>query len=91
MPGPVLSAIEKVVKDMWPGIPVIPALSTGASDSRFLRIAGIAAYGINPLALAETDSRRAHGVDERVPVASFRTGMEFFHRLVRELAGKRGT
>jgi acetylornithine deacetylase/succinyl-diaminopimelate desuccinylase-like protein len=67
----------------------MPSLSLGASDSRYLRTAGIAAYGINAIPRSEEDSRRAHGIDERIPAASLRPGVEFLHQLVLELAGKR--
>jgi acetylornithine deacetylase/succinyl-diaminopimelate desuccinylase-like protein len=82
-------AIRKIASETWPAAPVIPILSLGATDSRFLRAAGIAAYGLNPIALTEDDARRAHGVDERIPVASLRPGLEFFHRLVLEIAAAR--
>ncbi len=82
-PGP--RAIEKVVAGMFPGAPVIPVLSRGASDSRFLRKAGIAAYGFSPLPISEEDSRRAHGIDERIPSSSLRVGVEVLHRLILEL------
>ena len=85
--GEAMQAIEKVTHQMWPGLPIIPSLMRGASDSRFLRQAGIASYGINPLALSEPDEMRMHGIDERVPASSFRIGVEFMHRLVLEIAG----
>lgn len=86
-PGP--AAIEKVAREMWPGIPIVPFMSRGATDSRFLRARGFAAYGIDPIALAEEDSRRAHGVDERIPTASLRPAVEFLYRLVVEIAAKK--
>lgn len=83
-PGP--KAIRAVLDRHWPGLPIIPTLSRGATDSRFLRAAGINAYGFSPLPLTEADGRRAHGVDERIPVASLRTGVEILHQLILELA-----
>ncbi len=79
------SAIRKIAAQMWPGVPVIPVLAKGATDSRYLRRHGIASYGMMPIALEEADSRRMHGIDERIPVASLRPGLEFFYRLVSEL------
>jgi acetylornithine deacetylase/succinyl-diaminopimelate desuccinylase-like protein len=84
--GEVPSAVAEIAQAMWPGTPVIPTLSRGATDSRFLREKGILAYGINPIAMSETDERRFHGIDERIPVASVKPGLEFFHKLVRRLA-----
>ena len=82
------AAITKVAREMWPGIPVIPFMSRGATDSRFLRAQGAAAYGIDPIALSEEDARRAHGVDERIPTGVLRPAVEFLYRLVVELAAK---
>jgi len=42
----VVQAEEKTVHHFWPGLPVVPAMSTGATDGRYLRIAGIPTYGI---------------------------------------------
>lgn len=86
-PGP--AALRRVLDATSPGVPIVPFMSRGATDSRFLRAAGIPAYGISPIATSEADARRAHGVDERIPVASLRTGVEFLHRLVLDLAGAR--
>jgi acetylornithine deacetylase/succinyl-diaminopimelate desuccinylase-like protein len=85
--GPAPASIRAVVAEMWPGTPIVPFMSRGATDSRFLRAAGIPSYGISPIAMTEVDARRAHGVDERIPEASLRSGMEFLYRLVLALAG----
>ncbi len=84
--GPAPAAIAKVAGQMWPGLPVVPFMSRGATDSRFLRARGIPAYGISPIPVTDADARRAHGIDERIPGGGLRTGVEFLHRLVLELA-----
>jgi acetylornithine deacetylase/succinyl-diaminopimelate desuccinylase-like protein len=66
-------------------VPVIPVMSTGATDGRFLRAAGIPTYGVSGLFGDPADSR-AHGRDERILVKSFFDGQEFLQRLVHELA-----
>jgi acetylornithine deacetylase/succinyl-diaminopimelate desuccinylase-like protein len=86
-PGP--AALRRVLDATWPGVPVVPFMSRVATDSRFLRAAGIPAYGLNPIAMTEADGRRAHGVDERIPLASLRRGVEFLDRIVLELAAAR--
>lgn len=68
-------------------VPVIPVMSTGATDGRLLRAAGIPTYGVSGLFGDPTDAR-AHGRDERMLVKSFYDGQEFLHRLVRRLGGK---
>jgi acetylornithine deacetylase/succinyl-diaminopimelate desuccinylase-like protein len=87
--GEVPAAIEKIAGQLWPSVPVIPMMSRGATDSRYLREKGVAAYGINPIAETESDGRRAHGVDERIPIASLDPAVDFLHRLVWELAVRR--
>jgi len=80
------AAVKKLAAKHWPGVPVIPMFSLGATDSRFLRGRGVAAYGLLPIALTEQDARRAHGIDERIPVSSLRPGLEYFYELVLEIA-----
>jgi acetylornithine deacetylase/succinyl-diaminopimelate desuccinylase-like protein len=88
--GPLPTAVRALAAETWPGAPILPFLSVGATDSRFLRERGVAAYGLNPIALTESDARRAHGADERIPVASLPPGLEFFYRLVSGLAARGG-
>jgi len=80
-----LQAVEEITDDMWPGVPVIPMMSSGATDSRYFRRAGIPAYGVSGI-FVEMDDMRAHGKDERVGIEQFYEGYEFLRRLVRKLA-----
>src|SRR5437763_4313172 len=82
----ILQPIEKLTAQFWPGIPVIPTMSTGATDSRFLRAIGTPAYGHSGLA-SDIDDNRAHGRDERVPVKAVYDGLEYLYRLVKMLSG----
>jgi acetylornithine deacetylase/succinyl-diaminopimelate desuccinylase-like protein len=81
----VVQAEEKTVHSLWPGLPVVPTMSTGASDGRFLRIAGIPTYGIACM-FFELDHNRAHGKDERIGVKDFHDGVEISYRLMRNLS-----
>jgi acetylornithine deacetylase/succinyl-diaminopimelate desuccinylase-like protein len=81
-----LGAIEELTRKYWPGIPVLPLMSAGATDGRFLRNAGIPTYGHSGLA-SDIFDVRAHGKDERVPVKSFYEGNEYLYELVKRLAG----
>jgi acetylornithine deacetylase/succinyl-diaminopimelate desuccinylase-like protein len=69
-------------------VPVIPVMSTGATDGRFLRAAGIPTYGVSGL-FGDPGDVRAHGRDERMLVKSYFEGQEFLRRLVHQLAGGR--
>ncbi len=85
-PGP--TAIAAALEEMFPGTPVVPFMSRGATDSRFLRSRGIPAYGIDPIALTEEDRRRAHGIDERIPADGLEPAVEFLYRVIVHLAAK---
>lgn len=81
----IFEAIKQVTAEFWPGIPVIPTMSTGATNGSFLRNIGIPVYGTSGLA-SDIDDVRAHGKDERVSVKSFYDGQEYLYRLVKLLA-----
>jgi acetylornithine deacetylase/succinyl-diaminopimelate desuccinylase-like protein len=83
----VMGTIERLTTEFWPGTPVVPTMSAGATDSTYLRNAGIPAYGHSGLA-DDVDDFRAHGKDERVPVKSFFEGQEYLYRLVKMLSGE---
>jgi acetylornithine deacetylase/succinyl-diaminopimelate desuccinylase-like protein len=80
------TAISKVAAKFWPGTPLLPIMSAGATDGRFLRNAGIPTYGHSGLA-GDMFDNRAHGKDERVAVQSFFDGLEYQYQLVKVLAG----
>ncbi len=81
----ILGAAERITNEMWPGVPVLPTLSTGATDSLYLRGAGIPMYGVSGI-FGDIDDVRAHGKDERILVQSFHEGREFLYRLVKALS-----
>jgi acetylornithine deacetylase/succinyl-diaminopimelate desuccinylase-like protein len=85
----ILSPVEKIVADMWPGVPVIPTLSTGATDGRFLNAAGIPTYGISGL-FVDTDGNGVHGINERIRLRSLLDARVFLYRLVKEYASDSG-
>jgi acetylornithine deacetylase/succinyl-diaminopimelate desuccinylase-like protein len=81
----VFKPIEKVTKQIWPGVPVVPLMSTGATDAIPLRIGGIPVYGVSGL-FTDVEDVRIHGRDERLLVTSYYEGLEFLYRLVKEFA-----
>ncbi len=80
-----MKPVEQLTHELWPGIPVIPTMSTGATDGRFLRAQGIPTYGVSGL-FGDLDDNRAHGRDERLLVKAFYDGQTFLDRLVRLLS-----
>jgi acetylornithine deacetylase/succinyl-diaminopimelate desuccinylase-like protein len=91
-PSPLLPEVTKGMENtlsaVWPGVPLVATMSTGATDGKFTRIAGIPTYGISCMFFEMNDSR-AHGKDERVGVQDFYDGVEFNYKLIRELSSPR--
>ncbi len=83
----IMQAVEKVTAKFWPGISIVPTMNTGATDSAFLRNAGILSYGHSGL-MVDIFENRAHGKDERIGVKSFYDGLEYLYRLVIALSSK---
>jgi acetylornithine deacetylase/succinyl-diaminopimelate desuccinylase-like protein len=80
----VMGSLRSVAAQLWPGTPVIPIMEPGASDSIHTMMAGIPSYGISGIAI-DHDDVRMHGRDERVPVESYYTGVEFYYRFLKKL------
>ncbi|MCX6121752.1 MAG: M20/M25/M40 family metallo-hydrolase [Ignavibacteriales bacterium] len=80
----VMDIVEKLTTSMWPGVIVTPIMSTGASDGRYLRQAGIPVYGVSGI-FADIDDVRAHGRDERIGVKEFYEGVEFMYKFIKIL------
>ncbi len=79
-----MSTLEKVSTQMWPGVMVVPVMETGASDGAISRAAGLPTYGISGLWMDVNDDR-SHGRDERLLVWSFYEGVNFYFRFLEAL------
>lgn len=82
----IIGPINRITREMFGNIPVIPTMSTGATDSRYFRQLGIPAFGVSGLFSDPLQDARAHGRDERMRVQSFFEGQEFLYRLTRAIA-----
>jgi len=87
-PAEVLKPLARVVDELWPGVPVIPGMETGASDSVHIVAAGLPSYGIGGVAI-DQDDIRAHGKDERIRTTVYYDGVEFYYRYLKALAPSR--
>ncbi|HOX19732.1 MAG TPA: M20/M25/M40 family metallo-hydrolase [Gemmatimonadales bacterium] len=84
--GPVLDALTDAVAAMDPGTLILPKMLTGYTDSYDYRALGIDAYGIESWRTTDEISATVHGNNERVPVPEVRFGVEFYYRIVEQLA-----
>jgi acetylornithine deacetylase/succinyl-diaminopimelate desuccinylase-like protein len=80
----VMEPMERLTASMWPGVVVTPTMSTGASDGKYLRLAGISVFGISGM-FTDMDDVRAHGKDERLGVKEFYDGVDFMYRFIKAL------
>jgi acetylornithine deacetylase/succinyl-diaminopimelate desuccinylase-like protein len=80
----VMAVVEKLSRQRWPEVPVLPVMDPWASDSARLRRAGIATFGVSGT-FGELDLGNAHGANERLPVTSFYEGVEFLYSLMKAL------
>jgi acetylornithine deacetylase/succinyl-diaminopimelate desuccinylase-like protein len=85
MRADLLSAVNTVTTELWPGVATVPMMVMGATDGMYLRAAGIPTYGVQGL-FYDRDDIRFHGRDERLKVQSFYEGQTFMYELVKRLA-----
>ena len=81
----VMKVVEGLTQERFPGVPVVPSMSTGATDSRFLRNLGMPMYGVSGMFVDPADNR-IHGLDERIEIARLYAGREFMYEMVKRLA-----
>lgn len=81
----VLAAVRKAVDQRYPGLPIIPSMSAGASDSLYFREHGVPSYGVSGLFMKPSDDF-THGLNERAPVSSIKGALDHWHTLLTELA-----
>jgi acetylornithine deacetylase/succinyl-diaminopimelate desuccinylase-like protein len=81
----VVDAVTRAIHLGYPGVPVFPTMSAGASDSMWFRSEHIPSYGVSPLFIKDSD-RFAHGLNERIPVGDVRPSMAFMLSLFADLS-----
>ncbi|HWY63873.1 MAG TPA: M20/M25/M40 family metallo-hydrolase [Rhizomicrobium sp.] len=78
----VFKPVEEMTAKMWPGVPVVPSMSAGATDGAFLTPAGIPTYGVSGI-FGDPDGNGAHGLNERIRVKSVYDGRDFLYQVVK--------
>ncbi|MEP6546497.1 MAG: M20/M25/M40 family metallo-hydrolase, partial [Gammaproteobacteria bacterium] len=81
----VVSAVTKAIRLNYPGVPVFPSMSAGASDSMWFRHDGVPSYGVSPLFIKTAD-RFSHGLNERAPLANIPPSINYFLSLFTDLS-----
>ncbi|MDG2517361.1 M20/M25/M40 family metallo-hydrolase [Lysobacter soli] len=81
----IIGPMEKLSAKYFPGVPVIPSMSTGATDGLYMSAVGIPTYGV-PGMWGDPDGNGAHGLNERLEVRSVYVGRDYLFDLVKALA-----
>jgi acetylornithine deacetylase/succinyl-diaminopimelate desuccinylase-like protein len=81
----IMGAAEAVAATIWPGIPLIPTMATGATDGRYMNAAGIPTYGLSGM-FGDPDGGGVHGLNERIRVKSLYDGRDFLFGMVKVLS-----
>lgn len=82
----IMGPVEKLSAKYFPGVPVIPSMSTGATDGVYVSSAGIPVYGV-PSVWTDPDGNGTHGLNERVEVKALYTARDYLFDLIKVLAG----
>jgi acetylornithine deacetylase/succinyl-diaminopimelate desuccinylase-like protein len=78
----VVGPARQVAAEMWPGVPLVPVMSAGATDASFMTPVGIPTYGLSGF-FSDAEGSHAHGLNERMGVKSLLEGRRYMYRLVK--------
>jgi acetylornithine deacetylase/succinyl-diaminopimelate desuccinylase-like protein len=84
----IVGPVEQVAAQIWPGVPIVPFMSAGATDGAFLSPAGIPTYGVSGM-FGDPDGNGAHGLNERLRVSSVYKGRDFLYEVVKIYANQK--
>ena len=80
-----MQLVTRLIHARFPGIPIVPSMSAGASDSMWFRARGVPSYGISPIFMKSSDSF-AHGLNERTPLSEIAPSITYYRGLLTALA-----
>lgn len=83
----VMDAVAAVVHERFPGIEIVPAMSSGATDSMYFRNRGVPSYGVSP-DFAQPGGEHAHGYNERTLATELPAGLDYWHSLLKKLSSE---
>ena len=83
----IIGPMEQLSAKFFPGVPVIPTISTGASDGVYTAAVGIPTYGV-PGIWADSKMNNIHGLNEHMEVRALMDGRDYLYVLVKLLSSK---
>ena len=85
----IMGPVRTVADRIWPGVAIVPTMSTGATDGRFLNAHGVPTYGLSGM-FHDAEGAHAHGLNERIRVVSLMNGRRFLYEIVKIYADQPG-
>jgi acetylornithine deacetylase/succinyl-diaminopimelate desuccinylase-like protein len=82
-----IGPMKELAAKMFPGVPIVPTMVTGATDATYTGLIGIPTYGV-PGLFGDVDGNGAHGLNERIRVQSVYEGRDYLHLLVQKLSSR---
>lgn len=80
-----VSAVTKSLGSVYPGVPIFPAMASGASDSMWFRYHHVPSYGASPIFIKSSEDF-SHGLNERIPINNIRPAIDYYLSLFRDLS-----
>ena len=80
-----LAAVNRAMGKVYPGVPVFPAMASGASDSMWFRYHHVASYGASPTFIKPSEDF-SHGLNERTPISVIAPGIAYYRLLFADLS-----
>jgi len=85
MRADVTAAVREALDVAYKGLPIIPTMAAGASDSMWFRVRGVPSYGVAPIFLKDSDDF-SHGLNERTPLFNIAPGVAYWKILIKRLS-----
>ena len=83
----IMGPVREVANRIWPGVAIVPTMSTGATDGRFLNATGVPTYGLSGM-FHDAEGSHAHGLNERIRVKSLLDGRRFLYEVAKLYANE---
>jgi carboxypeptidase PM20D1 len=80
-----MKLVTKAIHARFPDVPIVPSMSSGATDSMHFRARGVPSYGVSPIFMKGSDGF-AHGLNERTPLSEIAPSIVYYKTMLTELA-----
>jgi acetylornithine deacetylase/succinyl-diaminopimelate desuccinylase-like protein len=81
----IMAPVKRAAAKVFPGVPIVPTLTPGATDGRYLNMGGIPTYGLTGM-FGDPDGNGVHGLNERIRVRSLYDGRDFLYAVIKDAA-----